>query len=81
MKERILIPPGLQGRIDGLVRAHARALATTEEDARRFLEIGIITRGVHALEAELRAGVVPPGEVVDDDFGVPAPAKRVRRRR
>ena len=51
MKERILVPPGLQSRIEGLVRAHARALRTTEEDARRVVEIAIVQAGVAALEA------------------------------
>ena len=50
MKERILIPPGLQPRIEGLVKKHAKALKTSEGDARRIVEQAIIQRGIASLE-------------------------------
>jgi hypothetical protein len=52
LKERILIPPMLQPKIEGLVRKHAKALKTTEADARRVVEVSIIQAGIAALEQE-----------------------------
>lgn len=50
MKERIVVPERMRARVEGLVRAHAKALKTSEADARRIVEIAVIQNGVEALE-------------------------------
>jgi hypothetical protein len=50
MKERIVIPERLQGRVERLVRDHAKAQRTSEQDARRVVEMAILQQGVEALE-------------------------------
>jgi hypothetical protein len=54
-KERIFIPPGLHGRFEKLVEREAKELGTTEEDARRLVEIAVLTRGIAFLERALAA--------------------------
>lgn len=54
MKERIAVPERMQARVEGLVRSHAKALKTSEADARRMIEIAIIQVGVTELERRAR---------------------------
>lgn len=54
MKERILVPVGLQRRLEALVKAYAKDLATTEGDARRVVEVAVFQRGLDALEQDRR---------------------------
>lgn len=57
MKELVRVPPGLRSRIQRLVEYYAKQLGTTEEDARRTVEVAILTRGVAALEEDRREAV------------------------
>lgn len=59
MKDRITIPEGLKRRVDGLVKRHAKALKTSEQDARRVVEISIIQSGIEQLEQRAREELEP----------------------
>ncbi len=52
MKDRITVPERLRGRVERLVRDHAKAERTSEQDARRTVEMAIMQHGVLALERE-----------------------------
>lgn len=55
MKDRIVVPERMRARVEGLVKQHAKALKTSEADARRLVEIAIVQRGVDALEQQAKA--------------------------
>lgn len=54
MKELVRVPPGLRSRIQRLVEHYAKQLQTSEEDARRAVELAMLQRGLESLERERR---------------------------
>ena len=54
MKERLLIPERLRGRIERLVKARMESAQEDEILARRAVEYGIMQQGVEALERRVQ---------------------------
>lgn len=46
----ILVPLGLLQRVENIVRQTAERLCVSPDEARRLVEVAIVTRGIEAME-------------------------------
>lgn len=49
----MLIPPAMAVALDAVVVGYAAATGQTAEECRRLVELGVLTRGVRAMQVEV----------------------------